>query len=203
MAEPQETEPKAAAHQLYLVVPATCPPAHLAAALETADIAGLLVLDAGLDENALRTAIDELRPLAQARDVAVLLQDRPELADEAGCDGVHLSDSKALAGARRRLGAEAIIGVGCGASRHGAMTAAEGGADYVAFGAHEPDPGPADPELLGWWQELMLLPCVAFGAAAAEDCARLATAGADFVAVTPELDLAACQAALETAPQSS
>jgi thiamine-phosphate pyrophosphorylase len=203
MAEPQETEPKAAAHQLYLVVPATCPPAHLAAALETADIAGLLVLDAGLDENALRTAIDELRPLAQARDVAVLLQDRPELADEAGCDGVHLSDSKALAGARRRLGAEAIIGVGCGASRHGAMTAAEGGADYVAFGAHEPDPGPADPELLGWWQELMQLPCVAFGAAAPEDCARLATAGADFVAVTPELDLAACQAALETAPQSS
>ncbi len=44
----------------------------------------------------------------------------------------------------------------------------------------------------------MTLPCVAFGAAAPEDCARLA-AGADFVVVTPELDLSACQAALEAA----
>jgi thiamine-phosphate pyrophosphorylase len=202
MVEPQETEPKAAARQLYLVVSASCPPANLTAALETADVAGLLVQDGGLDENALRTAIEELCPLAQARDVAVLLQDRPELAAETGCDGVQLSDSKALAAARRRLGAEAIIGIGCGASRHDAMTAAESGADYVAFGALEPDPGPADPELLGWWQELMQQPCIAFGAAAPADCARLATAGADFVAVTPELDLAACQAALGTAPQS-
>ena len=144
-----------------------------------------------------------LCPLAQERDVAVLLQDRVSLAAETGCDGVHLSDPKDLAAARRRLGAEALVGVGCGASRHDAITAAERGADYIAFGAPKgtatPDPRPADPALLGWWQPLMTLPCVAFGAAAPVDCARLAAAGADFVVVTPDLDLDACQTALEKA----
>ena len=168
----------------------------------------MLLLAGPLDEGALGAAIEVLCPLAQSRDVAVLLQDRVALAAETGCDGVHLSDPKDLAAARRRLGAEAPIGVGCGASRHDAITAAEGGADYVAFGAPRgtaaPDSDPADPELLGWWQSLMTLPCVAFGAAAPEDCARLAAAGADFVAVAmaPGLDLAACQTALEAASES-
>jgi len=203
MAKSQEAGPEAAAPRLYLVAAADCPPAELSAALEAADIACVLLLSGELDEHALRAAVEVRRPLAQARDVAVLLQDRVALAAETGCDGVHLSDPKDLAAARQRLGEEAILGVGCGASRHDAITAAERGADYVAFGAPEgmaaPDPNPADPALLGWWQPLMTLPCVAFGAAAPEDCARLAAAGADFVVVTLDLDLAACQAALEAA----
>ncbi len=200
MAKPQETEPEAAAPRLYLAIAADGPAAAFTAALEAADIACVLLLAGQLDADALRAAVAVLCPLAQARDVAVLLLDRVALTAETGCDGVHLSDPKDLAAARQRLGAEALVGVGCGASRHDAITAAERGADYVAFGAPEPDPGPADPELLGWWQPLMTLPCVAFGAAAPEDCARLAAAGADFVVVTPELDLSACQAALATAP---
>ena len=203
MAKSQQTEPEAPVTGLYLLIPATCPPAELTSALEAADIACVLLLDAGLDESALGAAVEVLCPLAQTRDVAVLLHDRVTLAAETGCDGVHLSEPKDLAAARRRLGAEALVGVGCGASRHDAITAAERGADYVAFGAPKgtaaPDPGPADPALLGWWQPLMHVPCVAFGAAAPEDCARLAAAGADFVVVTPDLDLSACQAALEAA----
>ncbi len=201
MAKSQQSEPEVAATGLYLLIPATCPPAELASALEAADIACVLLLDAGLDESALGAAVEVLCPLAQARDVAVLLLDRVTLAAETGCDGVHLSEPKDLAAARRRLGAEALVGVGCGASRHDAITAAERGADYVAFGAPGSGPGAADPELLGWWQLLMNLPCVAFGAAGPEDCARLATAGADFVVVTPDLDLSACQAALEAATE--
>ncbi len=196
MAKPQETEPEAAAPRLYLVAAADCPPAELTAALEAADIACVLLLAGQLDEDALRAAVEVLCPLAQARDVAVLLLDRVTLAAETGCDGVHLSDLESLAAARQRLGTEALIGVGCGASRHDAITAAERGADYVAFGAPEPDPSPADQALLGWWQPLMTLPCVGFGAAAPEDCARLASAGADFVVVTPDLDLAACRVAM-------
>ena len=187
------------------MVPATCPPANLEAALAAADIACVLLLDGGLDADALRAAIEVLGPLAQAREVAVLLEDRAELAAATGCDGVHLSDPEAVAAARGRLGAAAIVGVGVGVGaaggdpRHDAITAAERGADYVAFGAPGPEPGPADAELLGWWQEIMALPCVAFGAATPEDVARLATAGADFVGATPEQDLSACQAALRTA----
>ncbi|MHA1153450.1 MAG: thiamine phosphate synthase [Alphaproteobacteria bacterium] len=194
----------AAAPRLYLVAAADYPPPEFTAALEAADVACVLLLAGVLDEDALRAAVEVLGPLAQARDVAVLLQDRAELAAETGCDGVHLSDPKDLAAARQRLGAEALVGVGCGASRHDAITAAERGADYVAFGAPAPNSDPADPALLGWWQPLMTLPCVAFGAAAPEDCARLAAAGADFVAVAvaPDLDLAACRTALETASES-
>jgi thiamine-phosphate pyrophosphorylase len=207
MAKSQQPGPEAAATGLYLVIPATCPPAQLSAALEAADIACVLLLDAGLDETSLRTAIEALCPLAQAREAAVLLQDRAELAAETGCDGVHLSDPEAVAAARKRLGDEAIVGVsswvGSGvdqaASRHGAMSAAENGADYVAFGAFDSEPGLADTESLGWWQEIMALPCVAFGAATPADCADLATAGADFVAVTPDMDLAACRAACRAA----
>ena len=213
MAKPQKTEPEAAAPRLFLVAAADCPSAELTSALEAADAACVLLLDGGLDEGALRAAIEVLAPLAQARDAAVLLQDRVELAAETGCDGVQLSHSGTLEAAGQRLGPEAIIGIVCGASRHDAISAAERGADYVAFGAPQgaaapdsgpadsgpADSGPADAELLGWWQSLMTLPCVAFGAAAPEDCARLAAAGADFVVATPELDLAACRTALQEA----
>jgi thiamine-phosphate pyrophosphorylase len=203
MAKSQDREPEATAPRLYLVAAADCPPAAFSAALEAADIACVLLLAGALEADTLRAAVEGLCPLAQACDVAVLLLDRATLAAETGCDGVHLSDLKALAAARQRLGAEALIGVGSGVdrgtSRHDAISAAERGADYVAFGAFDPEPGLADADSLGWWQEIMALPCVAFGAAGPEDCASLATAGADFVAVTPDMDLAACQAALEEA----
>ena len=202
MAKRRDAEPAAAeAPRLYLVAPANCPPAELISTLEAADIACVLLLDSGLVGDALGAAVEILRPLAQERGAAVLLLDQADLAAETGCDGVHLSDLKSYDAARRRLGAEAIVGVGVAWDdlRHDAMTAAERGADYVAFGAPGSEPGRADLELLGWWQLLMNLPCVAFGAAGPEDCARLATAGADFVAVTPELDLAACQMALKEA----
>ena len=202
MAKRRDAEPaEAEAPRLYLVAPANCPPAELISTLEAADIACVLLLDSGLAGDALGAAVEVLRPLAQERGVAVLLLDQADLAAETGCDGVHLSDLKSYDAARRRLGAEAIVGVGVAWDdlRHDAMTAAERGADYVAFGAPGSEPGTADLELLGWWQLLMNLPCVAFGAAGPEDCARLATAGADFVAVTPELDLAACQMALKEA----
>ena len=196
MAKSREAEPAAAAPRLYLATAADCPPAKLTAALEAADIACVLLLSGALDEAAMRAAVEVLCPLAQARDVAVLLEDRVEMAAETGCDGVHLSDPKALAAARGRLGDEAIVGVDCGTSRLHAIAAAEDGADYVAFGAPEPGAA-ADPELIGWWQSIMTLPCVAFGAVMPEDCARFAGAGADFVAVGPEMDLSACQATLE------
>ena len=202
MAKRGDAEPaEATAPHLYLAIAADCPPAAFTAALEAADNACVLLLVGALGEDALRAAVAVLCPLAQERGVAVLLQDRHDLAVETGCDGVHLSGLESYDAARRRLGADAIVGVGVGwgEARHDAMIAAERGADYVAFGAPGSESGAADPELLGWWQLLMNLPCVAFGAAGPEDCARLATAGADFVVVSPDLDLGACQAALEAA----
>lgn len=124
--------------------------------------------------------------LAQERGVAALIEDDADLAAALGCDGVHLSNPKSYKAARTRLGPEAIVGVGCDASRHEAMTAGEAGADYIAFGGLDPAQAP-NPALIAWWQALMTLPCVALGARTAADITTLTEARADFVAVGPEL----------------
>ena len=67
------------------------------------------------------------------------MNDRPDLAAELDCDGVHVGEEDMpYAEARRLLGPDRIVGVTCGASRDRAITAAEAGADYVAFGAFFP-----------------------------------------------------------------
>jgi len=142
-----------------------------------------------VDDDTIRRACDALRPVAQDRDVAVIPNDRPDLARETGCDGVHVGqDDTPFAEARAALGDDAIVGVTCHASYHLAMDAAEAGADYVAFGAFfatttKIAKGSADPEILSLWQHAMLMPCVAIGGIKVENCRALVTAGADFLAV--------------------
>ncbi|HEV7384168.1 MAG TPA: thiamine phosphate synthase, partial [Phenylobacterium sp.] len=115
---------------------------------------------------------------------------RPDLAASLGCDGVHVGqDDAPLAEARRIVGRDRMVGVTCHDSLHLAMEAAEGGADYVAFGAFFPTatkeaPTHADPELLTGWQEAMLTPCVAIGGITVPTARELAAAGADFLAVS-------------------
>ncbi len=143
----------------------------------------------GGEDDAIRRAVDALRPVAEARDVAFLLNDRADLAAATGCDGVHVGQQDTpYAEARRLLGADRIVGVTCHASRHLAMEAAEAGADYVAFGAFFPTATKeavhrADPEILRWWSELVTVPCVAIGGITPANCAPLVAAGADFLAV--------------------
>ena len=99
----------------------------------------------------------------------MLLNDRPDLASDLGCDGVHIGQNDMdYAQARALLGDEAIIGVTCNASRHLAMLAGDAGADYVAFGAFfdtktkDTSTRPSA-DILTWWQEVMEPPCVAIG----------------------------------------
>ena len=127
---------------------------------------------------------------AQDRGVAVLINDRPDLAVELGADGVHIGQTDMpYARARKLVGENAIVGVTCHDSRHLGMEAGEAGADYVAFGAFYPtdtkDPATtAEPDLLRWWQEMMELPCVAIGGVTAVNARPLVEAGADFLAVS-------------------
>jgi thiamine-phosphate pyrophosphorylase len=137
----------------------------------------------GLDDGGIRTAIERLRPLAQKHDIAFLIEDRVELAHAMGADGVHLTMAVAYDEARRRLGPDAIVGVACG-TRDDAIDVAEHGADYVAFGEFDdPSPAAATIEIAAWWSEIMTVPCVGAGCASARDAARLAAAGADFIAI--------------------
>lgn len=181
--------------RLYLITPPVLPdPVRFAAedlarALDGGDVAALQIRLKDVPDEAVLRAAEAILPIAQTRGVAVLMNDRMDLAKRAGCDGVHLgqSDGDPVA-ARKLLGAEATIGVTCHASRHLAMEAGEAGADYVAFGAFFPTGTKevqhrAEPELLEWWSEMFELPCVAIGGITAANCAPLVRAGADFLAV--------------------
>ena len=181
--------------RLYLITPPAIPDlaafaATLGEALDAGDVAALQIRLKDVDDTAILDAVAMLAPVARARGVAVILNDRPDLAARSGCDGVHVGQSDAsYAEARRIMGPDAMIGVTCHDSRELAMDAAEAGADYVAFGAFFPTDTKAtahrpDMEILGIWQETVETPCVAIGGVTPANAADLARAGADFVAVS-------------------
>ena len=184
----------------------------LAQALDAGDVAALQIRLKDASDEIISAAVEVLAPIARSRGVAVILNDRPDLAAQLGCDGVHVGQSDMpLKEARALMGKSAMIGVTCHDSRHLAMEAAEGGADYVAFGAFFPTATKdvltrADPEILNIWQEMMEIPCVAIGGITAENAQGLAAAGADFLAVSagvwahpqgPEAAVKALNAAIE------
>ena len=180
--------------RLYLITPPRLDPStfanELKRALEAGDVACLQLRLKDVGDDEVRRAVKALMPIAQSRDVAFILNDRPDLASELGADGVHIGQEDAsYAQARAALGADKIVGVTCHNSRHLAMEAAEAGADYVAFGAFYPTrtkqpKAAADPEILRWWSELMVVPCVAIGGITVENAPPLIAAGADFLAVS-------------------
>lgn len=131
----------------------------------------------------LQTAVRRI----QARDVAVLIGNDPELARAIGADGVHLAptgDEDEARGryaiARAALGSERTVGASAGQSKHMAMVLGEIGADYVAF-----ESGDAEiaAELAEWWSPLFEVPAVAMGVESAAEADRLASAGVEFVGV--------------------
>ena len=162
----------------------------LAQALDGGDVAALQIRLKGVGDDIVAAATDVISPIAQSRGVALIMNDRPDLADQLGCDGVHIGQTDAsYADARRLVGPDRMVGVTCHDSRHLAMEAAETGADYVAFGAFFPTATKdastrADPEILSIWQETMAIPCVAIGGITVDTAREVARAGADFVAVS-------------------
>lgn len=143
-----------------------------------------------IDQHEAARLAEPLQAICAARDVAFIVNDDVALAKRLGADGVHLGQGDGdVRDAREELGREAQIGVTCHASRHLAMEAGEGGADYVAFGAffdsttkaseHRPEP-----EILEWWSTVFEIPCVAIGGITPANCAPIVAAGADFLAVS-------------------
>ena len=180
------------ATQLYAVVEAgEAALDRLTVALSAAEFASMLILPpAGgtLDAATARPLIEA----AQEKNVAALIADDAQLARTLRADGVHLSATKKLADAyaeaRSILGRVGIVGVDPGISRYDAMTLAEDGADYLAFGAppHLNDRNKARArrdELIAWWAEIFEAPCVAFDVETPEEAEALSRAGADFIAI--------------------
>ncbi|MDP8916316.1 MAG: thiamine phosphate synthase [Pseudomonadota bacterium] len=162
----------------------------LARALDAGDVAALQIRLKDHSEAEIAAAVTLMAPLAQARGVAVILNDRPDLARDLGCDGVHIGQEDAsYAEARRLLGPHRTVGVTCHDSLHLAMEAAEAGADYVAFGSVFPTGTKeaktrAELDLIRGWSADMLVPCVAIGGITVDNAREVAAAGADFLAVS-------------------
>ena len=81
--------------QIYLITPPALPfiaafAVSLAAALDAGEVAALQIRLKDVDDATVLAAVAVLKPIAQARGVAVILNDRPDLAARSGCDGVHL-----------------------------------------------------------------------------------------------------------------
>jgi thiamine-phosphate pyrophosphorylase len=178
--------------RLYLITPPRFDASFddaLKRALDGGDVASLQLRLKGVSDDEVLRAGGSLMRIAQARDVAFIVNDRPDLAKRLGADGVHVGQEDASYGeARALLGLDKIVGVTCHNSRHLAIEAAEAGADYVAFGAFfatstKEAKTRADVELLSWWQEMMTTPCVAIGGITVANAGPLVEAGADFLAV--------------------
>ncbi|MDX2112602.1 MAG: thiamine phosphate synthase [Alphaproteobacteria bacterium] len=187
--------------RLYLISPPAIELPKFAESLKAAfdggDVGSFQLRLKNASDAEVMKAAEKLIPICHAHGTAFIMNDRPDLAVKCGADGVHLGqedlETMPISKAREIIGEQSIIGVSCHDSRHLAMDAGEAGADYVAFGAFYPTKskdaaklakyGVPTAEILSWWAENTVLPCVAIGGMTPANSAPLAKAGADFIAV--------------------
>ncbi|MBR9651861.1 thiamine phosphate synthase [Thalassovita aquimarina] len=181
--------------QIYLITPSEFElsdfPNRLAAVLDAHEIACVRLALASHDEDRIARAGDALREVTHARDVALVIENHILMVERLGLDGVHLGDgSRLVRKTRKALGADAIVGAYCGASRHDGMNAGEAGADYVSFGpvgaTDLGDGTVAETDLFQWWSEMIEVPVVAEGALSAETI-RTLSPFTDFFGIGDEI----------------
>jgi thiamine-phosphate pyrophosphorylase len=175
---------------------------NLAEAMESADVAAVIVPLGDAGERELINRVKTVAKPVQAGGAALLLAGHAALVARAGADGAHIADVELFADALGVLKPDRIAGAGRLPTRHEAMSVAEAGADYVMFG--EPDAEGRRPareamlERIAWWADVFEAPCVGY-AGSADEIAPLVAAGADFIALDPAIWITAPRAALAAA----
>ncbi|GHF20124.1 thiamine-phosphate synthase [Kordiimonas sediminis] len=163
--------------------------ATLDGVFKAGDVACFQLRLKGASDDAVVATAKTLMPVCEAHDVALLINDRADLAHEADVDGVHLGQGDgSVKKAKELLGLDRIVGVTCHNSLHLAFAAGEQGADYVAFGAFYPTETKkteyhAEKDILTRWDEIVEIPSVAIGGITTDTAAELKEAGAHFIAV--------------------
>ncbi len=129
-----------------------------------------------------------LRELCRDLNVLFIINDDVELACIVDADGVHLGCKDAtLEDARSALGKRPMIGISCYNQWSRAIAAADGGADYVAFGRFfasrtKPEAALADLQLLRDARARLTVPVVAIGGITPDNGSALVEAGAHMLA---------------------
>jgi len=179
--------------KLYIISPANININEYASSLEEVLETGLVACFQlrlkNLNDQELINISKVLKPICNKFDVPFILNDRLDLVNKIGADGVHLGeDDSSILDARKLLGSKSIIGASCYNSKHLAMQAAEQGANYVAFGAFfetktKKAKTKAVMSLIEDWVLISDIPCVAIGGINSKNCHELIKAGVDFIAV--------------------
>ncbi|HEV2770701.1 MAG TPA: thiamine phosphate synthase [Solirubrobacteraceae bacterium] len=164
------------------------------------------------DDDALLTAAQEARSLCAAAGVPFILNDRPDLVEAAGADGVHVGqEDLPVEQARALVGAQRIVGLSTHAPQ---QLAAARGADYVVVGpVHATPTKPGRPAAgLAYVRHATAhppaVPCFAIGGIDAATIGAVVAAGARRVVVVraiaeatdPEAAARALRAALDEEP---
>ena len=176
--------------RLYLVLEArpggTDPSALLAAALRGGvDIVQLR--DKELADDELVAAAEPFRRACDEHGALFVLNDRPELVERCGADGVHVGQGDASAtDARHLVGPDRIVGLS--ASTVAELATVGSDADYLGVGAvfgtpTKPEAAPGGLELVRAARDTVRVPWFAIGGVELDTVAEIATAGAPGVAV--------------------
>lgn len=128
---------------LYLVIEATVAGGPASSLVERAVLGGVDLVQlrdkAASDDDLLGAAAD-LRSICARHGSLLIVNDRPDLAAEAGADGVHVGqDDASPSTARRILGHQAIVGLSTHAPAELRAAISEP-VDYVSAGPVEPTP---------------------------------------------------------------
>jgi len=183
-------------HGLYAVTPDEADTNVLLAKVEAALQGGINVLQYRNKAASHQLQTQQARailPLCRQYHVPLIINDSVKLCLALDADGVHLgADDGNLAEARARLGAGKILGASCYNRLDLALSAAQAGADYVAFGAcfasgTKPNAPVASLQLFAQAGQALDVPLVAIGGITLNNAAQVIEAGADAVAVVGAL----------------
>ncbi|WP_040671147.1 thiamine phosphate synthase [Nitritalea halalkaliphila] len=131
---------------------------------------------------------EQLQELCRRHKATFIINDRVELAQKMGADGVHIGfHDLSIREARTLLGPDKIIGISCYGDLDRAEKGIEAGADYVAFGAFFPSPtkpkaAVVDKALIAEAKKRFQVPVCVIGGITTENISELAPYGADLYA---------------------
>jgi thiamine-phosphate pyrophosphorylase len=148
--------------------------------LGAAEVSALMLPKGGMAENAYKTFVKAVAPVAQGAGCALLIEGEPGHVRLLGVDGLHAGASS-VRDAVKALRPDMIVGAGPVTSRHEAMVLGEWDPDYIMFGSLGTPPTQELRDIARWWAETMEIPAVLCDPQADPDTAN--AAGCEFLAL--------------------